>query len=129
MLKLRSNPQNILEVEQFVTELMTKYQINADLHPNILISLTEAVNNAIRHGNEEDESKIVSVDLQKNKDTLSFRICDEGSGFDPKLVPDPTCPENIQKTGGRGVFIMKQLCDKMSYKSNGSVVELVFKLK
>ena len=129
MLKLRSNPQNILEVEQFVSELMSKYEINSDLHPNILISLTEAVNNAIRHGNEEDESKIVSVDLHKNNDTLSFRICDEGTGFDPKVVPDPTQPENIQKCGGRGVFIMQQLCDQMSYKSNGSIVELVFKLK
>ena len=128
MLKLRSNPENILEVEQFVMDLMSKYEIRSDLHPNILISLTEAVNNAIRHGNEEDESKIVSVDLKKNNGILHFRICDEGKGFDPNQVPDPTCPENIQKVGGRGVFIMQQLCDRMSYKSNGSIVELEFKL-
>ncbi len=128
MLKLRSNPQNILEVEQFVTELMARYEIRSDLHPNILISLTEAVNNAIRHGNLEDENKIVSVDLKKNNGTLHFRICDEGPGFDPARVPDPTCPENLQKIGGRGVYIMQQLCDKLCYKSNGSIVELEFKL-
>ena len=128
MLKLRSNPQNILEVEQFVTELMARYEIPSDLHPNILISLTEAVNNAIRHGNREDENKIVSVDLKKNNGTLHFRICDEGNGFDPERVPDPTCPENLQKIGGRGVFIMQQLSDKLCYKSNGSIVELEFKL-
>ncbi len=128
MLKLRSNPDNILEIEHFVSEIIQKYGINPDMHPNILISLTEAVNNAIRHGNNSDESKFVCVDLKKKKNILTLWVQDEGCGFNVTTVPDPTVPENVEKLGGRGVFIMQQLCDKLCYKENGRVVELHFEL-
>jgi serine/threonine-protein kinase RsbW len=96
------------------------------LYPNILISLTEAVNNAVQHGNRNDISKIVCVRSQKLKHTLHCEISDEGRGFDPEKVPDPTSPENIEKPGGRGVFLMRQLSDKVRFKDNGSTVELEF---
>ena len=129
MLRIKSHPNNILEIEHFVSEMMGQYDLKPDLHPNILISLTEAVTNAIRHGNNEDESKVVSVDLSKKNNKLVVRVKDEGNGFNHDDVPDPTTPENIDKLGCRGVFIMKQLGDWLRYHKNGSVVELEFNIR
>lgn len=128
MLKLASNPGNIAEVEGFVQKLVSRYKISPDKQCNILISLTEAVTNAIIHGNHRDESKEVQVRLNKVKNYLSFRVSDQGSGFDYRSVPDPTAPENITKCGGRGVFLMQQLSDDIRFFDEGRTVEMQFKL-
>ena len=128
MLKLASNPGNIAEVEGFVQKLVSRYKISPDKQCNILISLTEAVTNAIIHGNHKDESKEVQVRLNKVKNNLSFRVSDQGKGFDYKTIPDPTAPENITKCGGRGVFLMRQLSDDIRFFDNGRTVEMQFKL-
>ena len=94
----------------------------------MLISLTEAVTNAITHGNHYDENKVVQINLQKKSDTIAIRVSDQGCGFDPESVPDPTCDENICKCGGRGVFLMQRLCDQIHYKDNGRTVEMHFKI-
>jgi serine/threonine-protein kinase RsbW len=94
----------------------------------MLISLTEAVTNAITHGNHYDENKVVQINLQKKSDTIAIRVSDQGRGFDPANVPDPTCEENICKCGGRGVFLMQRLCDQIQYKDNGRTVEMHFKI-
>jgi serine/threonine-protein kinase RsbW len=128
MLKLTSKPSCICEVEKYVRNLTSKYQISQDLYPNILISLTEAVNNAIRHGNRSDEEKLVQIGYKKKKDCLRFTISDEGKGFDYQKLPDPTAPDNVIKCGGRGVFLMRELSDDVCYQDNGSTVELTFRL-
>lgn len=128
MLKLASNPCNIVQVENFVQKLVSQYKISPDKQCNILISLTEAVTNAMIHGNHKDESKMVQVRLNKVKNNLSFRVSDQGSGFDYKSVPDPTAPENITKCGGRGVFLMQQLSDDIRFFDEGRTVEIQFKL-
>ncbi len=128
-LQLRSSPACIHEVEQSLRELFERFALDPLLYPNILISLTEAVNNAVQHGNCNDVSKIVSVRLDKQKRTLRCQISDEGHGFDPQMLPDPTAPENVEKPGGRGVFLMRQLSDHILFKDNGSTVELVFELQ
>lgn len=128
MLKFKSSTNNISEVESFVKDLIARHRIPEDLHANILISLTEAVNNAIIHGNMQDESKFVSVFMDKREDELCLRVTDEGEGFNPEEVPDPTTPENLVKIGGRGVFLMQKLCDRVSYFNNGSTVEIGFRI-
>ena len=128
MLKLSSNPRNIARVERFVEKLVEKYSISPDLYGNILISLTEAVNNAMVHGNSNDESKHVTVKLSHKKNTLAFLVKDEGSGFDFDNLPDPTAPENLLKIGGRGVFLIRQLSDQVRFSHNGSCVEISFQL-
>ncbi len=125
-LKLPSCSKSICQLEQFIGVVAHKYNINDERYPDILISLTEAVNNAIIHGNKEDRSKYVNVKLAKTQEGLSFWISDEGPGFNPKHVPDPTAPENIGCCGGRGVFLMKQLADRVVYHDNGSTVEILF---
>ena len=129
MLELQSNPRNINVIESYVDRVVEKFtDINEDMYGNILISLTEAVNNAIIHGNKADESKKVRVNLEKSDNKISFKITDEGPGFDYDELPDPTAPENILKLGGRGVFLMKQLSDTVNFHDNGSTVELRFSL-
>ena len=129
MLTLSSHPKSISEVEPFVEKLLSKYSISPDQYGNILISLTEAVTNAITHGNRNDENKTVKVALKKRKNALAFRITDEGPGFDFNNLPDPTAPENLLKIGGRGVFLMRQLSDQIKFFDNGSTVEMQFKLE
>ncbi len=129
MLKLTSNPRNICLVEAFVQKIANRYRINSDTYGNILISLTEAVNNAIIHGNHQDESKTVEINLRKTSDIIAFSVSDQGPGFDAKGVPDPTKPENLTRCGGRGVFLMRQLSDGIAFRNNGSTVEMEFKLK
>lgn len=128
MLTIESDPKNVTRVESFVEGLVDKYALSPDVYGNILISLTEAVTNAIIHGNDKDSSKRVSVKLRKLKDRLAFRISDEGVGFDFESIPDPTAPENLLKIGGRGVFLMRQLSDDIAFHNNGSTVEICFNL-
>ena len=129
MLKLSSDPKNVECVEPFVEKLVEKYHINPDMYGNILISLTEAVNNAIRHGNCNDQNKMVKVSMQQvTEHKIAFHVSDEGSGFDFDSVPDPTSPENLLKMGGRGVFLMRQLCDDIRFHDNGSTVEIQFNI-
>lgn len=128
LLKVPSNPRNISVVETFVNRMVEKYKISPDLHCNILVSLTEAVNNAILHGNCCDETKNVQIQFKRSKNTLAIRVSDEGCGFDLQNVPDPTAPENLTKCGGRGVFLIRQLSDAVKYHNNGSTVEMQFKI-
>ena len=119
-----STPGCISELEQLVDHLASKYHISQDKYPNILISLTEAVNNAIIHGNHCDECKCVHVQIEEQLHGLTLTVRDEGCGFDPNDVDDPTLPENIAKTGGRGIFLIKQLCDGVRYEANGTEVSV-----
>ena len=128
MLKLTSDPRNVAAVESFVKRVVERYKLAPDVHGNILISLTEAVNNAIIHGNDQDESKTVKIQFQKQKNCLAIRVSDEGGGFDFHNLPDPTAPENLTRVGGRGVFLMQQLSDKVRFHNNGSTVEMRFNL-
>ena len=129
MLKLSSDPKNVERVEPFVEKLVEKYHISPDMYGNILISLTEAVTNAIRHGNRNDKRKTVRVSMQQvSAHKIAFQVTDEGPGFDFQSVPDPTLPENLLKIGGRGVFLMRELCDDIRFHNNGSTVEIQFNI-
>jgi serine/threonine-protein kinase RsbW len=127
-LELKSNSQNISVIEPYVNQIVESYGVDSEMYGNILISLTEAVNNAIIHGNGNDESKNVTVRLKKTDKYLNFLVSDEGKGFNYNDLPDPTAPENILKLGGRGVFLMRQLADLVIFSNEGSTVEVQFKL-
>lgn len=127
-LRLASHPNSISEVEPFVQRIVTRYRISKEKYPNILISLTEAVNNAISHGNKNDKSKYVNIGLTEVQSKICIKVEDEGCGFNPETVPDPTAPENIGCCGGRGVFLIKELSDDVRYERNGCVVEMFFSL-
>lgn len=108
-LKLHSEPKNISLLEPFVKRVCTTYRINEEFFNEIMLVLTEAVNNSIHHGNRCCPNKEVLVISEVVKgNLLSFTIQDEGKGFDPSKLPDPTSPENIGEPNGRGVYLMRQ---------------------
>jgi serine/threonine-protein kinase RsbW len=125
-IEIPSISDNIRIIESFIDNAKEKFHLDEDIYGNIMIAVTEAVNNAIKHGNQNNSSKNVFLTLSLNEGLLKFTIKDEGSGFDFHKLPDPTAPENISKPGGRGIFLMKHLSDEVSFRENGKVVELSF---
>ncbi|MBK8289853.1 MAG: ATP-binding protein [Flammeovirgaceae bacterium] len=117
---------NIRMIESFIDNAKDKYHLNDDIYGNIMIAVTEAVNNAIKHGNKGDSAKNVSLVLSLQEGMIKFRVEDEGIGFDFHDLPDPTAPENLEKPGGRGIFLMKHLADEVDFSQLGKVVELSF---
>ena len=126
-IRLESKLENIAEVENLINGIFEDHDLSADYYGNMLVALTEAVNNAMVHGNKRDESKYVDLEFHHKGDEYFFTVADMGQGFDYEHVPDPTSPENIEKPDGRGIFLMKNLADRVSYLDMGRVVELVFK--
>lgn len=125
-IEIPSISDNIRIIESFIDNAKERYHLDEDIYGNIMIAVTEAVNNAIKHGNQNNSSKNVSLSLSLNEGLLKFIVEDEGPGFDYHKLPDPTAPENISKPGGRGIFLMKHLSDEVNFKENGKVVELSF---
>ena len=126
LLSLPSTPEHIHKLEPFLEDVTSPYALDQGSYGKILISLTEAVNNAILHGNECQECKDVNIKCHQNGKTIKFWVSDEGLGFDPNEIPCPTQGDCLRAEGGRGVFLMKELSDKIKFKNNGSTVELCF---
>lgn len=124
--RFSSKTENIAIVEKLIDEVCATFEIKEDHYGNILISLTEAVNNAIVHGNKLDPAKEVAVSYTTEGKILRFFIEDEGPGFDYDHLPDPTAPENREKPNGRGVFLMRNLADDCAFHDDGRRVELIF---
>ena len=127
-IQIPSLVENIRIVESFIDNARKKYDLNDDLYGNIMISVIESVNNAIVHGNKANKAKNVDLSLRLDDGQIRFVIQDEGNGFDFSNLPDPTAPENLKRTGGRGIFLMKHLADELNFKNNGQRVELTFYL-
>jgi serine/threonine-protein kinase RsbW len=125
-LKIESSAENLRLVERLIEDVCDIYNISEDNYGNILIAVTEAVNNAIYHGNKGNPTKSVSIGFENKDKRLTFSIVDEGQGFDFSNLPDPTDPVNIDKINGRGVFLMKHLADKVEFNGNGTEVLLSF---
>jgi serine/threonine-protein kinase RsbW len=123
-----SSPENIIVVEKLVNDICTSFHIPEDYYGNILVALTEAVNNAIQHGNKQDATKPVDVSYATEINRISFTVTDHGPGFDFSNLPDPTNPENLEKPNGRGVFLMRNLADKVEFFDDGRTVMLEFNL-
>jgi serine/threonine-protein kinase RsbW len=127
-IRITSKAENIILVERMIEDVCDLFNISEDFYGNILVAVTEAVNNAIYHGNQANPTKNIDISFKSANDYVSFIIKDEGSGFSYDTLPDPTNPENIEKPNGRGVFLMRNLADKVSFEDNGSKVILDFKV-
>ncbi len=125
-LQIPSLPENIRIVESFIDNVKEQYEINDDIYGNILIAITEAVNNAIIHGNQGNPKKNVELTMQLLDESVRFVVKDEGTGFDHHHIPDPVAPENLDKIGGRGIFLIKHLADEVHFKDNGREIEMIF---
>jgi serine/threonine-protein kinase RsbW len=126
-IRISSRAENIILVERMIEDVCDLFNISEDHYGNILIAVTEAVNNAIYHGNQANPQKNIDISFKTLPNFISFIVKDEGPGFDYSNLPDPTNPENIEKPHGRGVFLMRNLADAVSFEDAGSKVILDFK--
>ena len=118
--------ENIKIIESFIDNAKESFEINDDIYGNIMISVTECISNAIIHGNQSKKEKLVHLELSMEDNIIRFTIEDEGEGFDFTELKDPTAPENIEKTGGRGIFLIKHLTDDVKFEENGKKTILLF---
>lgn len=127
--QLKSELESLIQVEQIVEDLRLNYSIPEELYGNILVAVTEATNNAIKHGNKLDSSKNVFLAFENSELEFQFTIKDEGLGFNPDTIPDPTLEENITKPDGRGIFIIRNLSDNLEFNDEGREIRMTFKRK
>jgi serine/threonine-protein kinase RsbW len=125
-------PTDVRSIEHAVEYVMRRCNACAEqghrLHLNFRVGLTEALANAMLYGNGHDPSKRVRVEIVVADGEIKARVTDQGVGFDPAAVPDPTTPENLLNPGGRGLFLMRQLLDEVSFNDQGNQVTLVLRL-
>jgi anti-sigma regulatory factor (Ser/Thr protein kinase) len=114
-------------VEYVVRECESCSEDHRRLRLNFRVALTEALSNAMLYGNHRDPGKRVRLEIRMQSCSIVARITDEGNGFDPAVLPDPTTPVNVRKTGGRGVFLMRKLLDEVRYNKRGNSVTLVLR--
>ena len=126
-IRIESRLTNLAVVEKAIDTFTKDTLISRENYGKILVSVMEAVNNAIIHGNKSDQTKFVDIELKMTKGSLTVVVQDEGAGFKHIDVPDPTQPENILKTSGRGVFLMKKLADEIEFNKKGNCVIMTFK--
>ena len=110
-----SEKKSILNVEPLINSLKDKLEIPLEKYYNILIAVSEAVNNAIIHGNKLNKDKKVQIVIEANNEQIDIIIHDEGEGFEPDELNDPRAPENLLKDSGRGVFLIKEFSDKSEF--------------
>jgi serine/threonine-protein kinase RsbW len=128
-----SFPSRIAAVDEAaaaVSEFMNRLGIGEDVAFGVDMAVREAVTNAVVHGNKLDEGKLVELQLRQTPDFFEISVHDQGSGFNPSEVPDPTKDENILRTSGRGIFFMRNFMDEVEWAANpkgGSSVRMIKK--
>lgn len=124
-LEIESNPNNLITVEEFVNYFSTELKIDESKVPGILLAVTEAVTNAIIHANKCISDKMVHIKVYVKEKKLYISVKDEGVGFDPSKVPDPTEPENLLKDSGRGLYLMRVYMDDLKYNVTPTGTETI----
>ncbi|HEV2130552.1 MAG TPA: ATP-binding protein [Longimicrobiaceae bacterium] len=118
-------------IEDAVAELVRRCETFAyggsRLYLNFRVGVTEALANAVRYGNRSDPEKEVRVEVMLDDSHVALKVIDQGDGFDPDGLPDPTLPANLERSGGRGVFLMRELMDEVEFIVPGNAVRLVLR--
>lgn len=128
-LTIPSKLEELTHIEKMSSELGDKLSLNSDQKNNLSIAITEAVGNAISHGNKKDPGKKVHIQIDITSEKLTIAVTDQGEGFDPESVSDPLAPENMLKESGRGIFILTQLMDEVHFSfDKGTTLTFVMAL-
>jgi len=125
LLEIPSNPDELSRVDETVDKIAAEMGFSPQQRDDLAIAVTEAVNNAIMHGNNADPRKKVHITFIIDDGVFTIKIRDEGTGFDPAALPDPTAPENILMEKGRGLFIIRHLMDELRIIRTPQGMELV----
>lgn len=127
-IEITSDPQNLITVEEFVSFLSAESNLNPDRLAGLLIAVTEATTNAIIHANKKNPEKLVNISATIDDDYLTIIVKDQGSGFDPDKIPDPTAPENLMKDSGRGLYLMRVYAEELNYNITPDGTETILKI-
>jgi serine/threonine-protein kinase RsbW len=127
-LEIESDPNNLITVEEFVNYFAKDLGIDEEKLNGLMLSVTEATTNAIIHANKCDINKLVKINVHIEDNKVVIKIKDEGTGFDPESIPDPTEPENLLKDSGRGLYLMKVFMDELKYNVTPSGTETILVL-
>ncbi|MDP9349704.1 MAG: ATP-binding protein [Gemmatimonadota bacterium] len=122
-------PSDLRMIEDAVAYLVNRCRAfdfeGSRLNLNFRVGMCEALANAVIYGNRKDPEKHVRVEVELDPERVAVRVIDQGKGFDPGHVPDPTLPENLENPGGRGIFLLHKLMDQVEYNDRGNEVRLV----
>ena len=119
-----ANPDRCAPIIAEVLEALKLHHWSDEDQFGIRMALEEAIMNAIKHGNECDASKTVEIEMGFDNSVFEAVVSDRGGGFDPDQVPDPTADENLGKSCGRGVMLMKEFVDTLEFNECGNKVTL-----
>ena len=114
-LSLPSRIETVAAAAAAVAEFVGRSGVSDDAAFGIDMAVREAVTNAVLHGNRQDENKTVELVLKSSPDAVEISVHDQGPGFNPEDVPDPTATENLLKTSGRGIFFMRTFMDEVDW--------------
>lgn len=126
-LKLKSTHEESEKVPDFVIDIQKMCKLNDEITGNLMLLLSEAVTNAIEHGNEFDPKKFAEIEVEITENEIVASVKDEGAGFKPSDQENPLDQENLLKDSGRGVFLLKELSDGMEYLDNGTQLRFLLK--
>ncbi len=127
-IEIESDPNNLITVEEFVNYFSKDLGLSEEQLSVLLLAVTEATTNAIIHANKCNPQKLVKIHAQIENSKLVVKIKDEGKGFDPSNLPDPTHPENLLKDSGRGVYLMKVYMNEVKYNLTPTGMETILVL-
>lgn len=128
-LEIESDPNNLITVEEFINYFGIDLGLDENKISGLLLSITEATTNAILHGNKNDKTKLVFINVTALDGLLTIKVKDQGVGFDPENVPDPTHPDNLLKDSGRGLYLMRVYMDELRINVTPTGTETILKLK
>lgn len=126
ILTISSKLRNIDHVREFVREIFKESNLNMNSFNRIFLGISEAVNNAIMHGNKMNPEKNVFIKMNLQGNTMNVEVEDEGNGFNDLHLFDPTNGENIKREHGRGIYILSKIADELAFKDNGRKVFIQF---
>jgi serine/threonine-protein kinase RsbW len=115
-LRLSSTMESVGEVEAVADKLATEAGLDEDQRFHVSMAVREATLNAVLHGNEYDPARQIEVAFENNGTDFIFTIADQGRGFDPDHLPDPSAPENLLRSTGRGIFLIRSLMDEVHFR-------------
>src|SRR5882672_12439834 len=130
-LRFPSRVEAVAEAAAAVSAFLNRLGIGEEVAFGVDMAVREAVTNAVVHGNKRDEAKLVEVKLRNTPEAFEITVHDQGNGFNPNDVPDPTKDENILRTSGRGIFFMRNFMDEVDWSADpkgGTTVRMTKKL-
>ena len=124
-LQIASDPTEARQVQEEIEQALKAHLFSEHDIFGIRLALEEALVNAIKHGNQMDRSKKVKIAFLVHAEHFEIHIADEGPGFDPDDVPDPTAPENLERPCGRGLMLMRHYMTEVAYSRRGNSVRMM----